>query len=81
MSVTSWRELGRCRGLDPAVFYPDEEDEQAIDEARAVCEPCPVQHQCLEHAIARREKLGVWGGTTWRERRRIIRRRRAQRVA
>ena len=31
---------------------------------------------CLEYAIAVREKEGVWGGATQRERRSIIRRRR-----
>lgn len=76
-----WRDLGRCRGLDPAVFHPDEEDDFAVEHAKAICETCPVRNQCLEHAIARREKLGIWGGTTWRERRRIIRRRRTQRAA
>ena len=77
----SWHEQGSCRGLDPAIFYPDEEDEAAVDAAKVICEACPVCGPCLEHAIARREKLGVWGATTWRERRRIIRRRRSQRVA
>ena len=37
---------------------------------------CPVREACLEHAIAVREKHGVWGGLTARERRRLIRRRR-----
>ncbi|MEZ5140291.1 MAG: WhiB family transcriptional regulator [Acidimicrobiales bacterium] len=37
---------------------------------------CPVQGACLEYAPARREKEGVWGGCTERERRRIIRQRR-----
>ncbi|HUE61162.1 MAG TPA: WhiB family transcriptional regulator, partial [Acidimicrobiales bacterium] len=31
---------------------------------------------CLEWALAVREKDGVWGGATERERRRILRRRR-----
>jgi WhiB family redox-sensing transcriptional regulator len=35
-----------------------------------------VREACLESAIATREKLGVWGGCTARERRRIIRQRR-----
>jgi len=37
---------------------------------------CPVQGACLEYALTRREKEGVWGGCTERERRRIIRQRR-----
>jgi WhiB family redox-sensing transcriptional regulator len=69
-----WRELGACRGLDPAIFYPDD-DEQAVP-AKEVCASCGVRVACLEHALASREKQGVWGGATERERRRIIRQRR-----
>ena len=63
-STASWREMGRCKGEDPA------------DEAKAICAMCMVRETCLESAIATREKLGVWGGCTARERRRIIRQRR-----
>ena len=70
----NWRELGACRGLEPSVFFPEEEDE-AID-AKEVCAGCGVRVACLEHALTIREKQGVWGGATERERRRIIRQRR-----
>ena len=63
-----WRQLGACRGLDPGIFYP-ETDEEA-DSAKAVCGACGVRSACLEHALQRREKQGVWGGCTERERRR-----------
>jgi WhiB family transcriptional regulator, redox-sensing transcriptional regulator len=66
--------LGACRGLDPTIFYPDDEEE--ADVAKQVCEQCGVRLACLDHALARREKAGVWGGHTERERRRIIRQRR-----
>jgi WhiB family redox-sensing transcriptional regulator len=69
-----WRELGACRGLDPGIFYP-ETDEEA-DQAKSVCGECDVRVACLEHALSCREKQGVWGGATERERRRIIRQRR-----
>ena len=69
-----WRALGACRGLDPSIFYPDESDE-ALD-AKAVCAECSVRVACLEHALTFREKQGVWGGATERERRRMIRQRR-----
>jgi WhiB family redox-sensing transcriptional regulator len=70
----SWRDRGACRGLDPEVFYP-ESDEEA-EEAKFVCAECIVKAACLEHALTYREKEGVWGGATERERRRIIRQRR-----
>lgn len=66
--------LGACRGLDPTIFYPDDDDEADI--AKQVCAQCGVRSACLDHALQRREKVGVWGGHTERERRRIIRQRR-----
>jgi WhiB family transcriptional regulator, redox-sensing transcriptional regulator len=69
-----WRKLGACRGLDASIFYPDDDDDAAA--AKAVCEGCGVRAACLEHALISREKAGVWGGATERERRRIIRQRR-----
>ena len=69
-----WRELGACRGLEPTIFYPDDEDEAL--EAKAVCAQCRVEVACLEYALQVREKQGVWGGATERERRRMIRQRR-----
>jgi WhiB family transcriptional regulator, redox-sensing transcriptional regulator len=69
-----WRELGACRGLDPSMFYPD--DDEVCDEAKSVCAGCHVRVACLEYALQHREKQGIWGGATERERRRIIRQRR-----
>jgi WhiB family redox-sensing transcriptional regulator len=43
---------------------------------RKLCAECKVRVACLEHALSIREKQGVWGGATERERRRIIRQRR-----
>jgi WhiB family redox-sensing transcriptional regulator len=70
----SWRTKAACQGLDPAIFYPASEDDG--DEAKAICATCPVRQPCLEYALANRERDGVWGGATEKERRRIIRQRR-----
>jgi WhiB family redox-sensing transcriptional regulator len=56
------------------MFYPDEDE--PCEEAKAVCGGCHVRVACLEHALNQREKQGIWGGATERERRRIIRQRR-----
>lgn len=66
--------LGACRGLDASVFYPDNDEDAAI--ATQVCHECGVRRACLEFALKQREKTGVWGGATERERRRILRQRR-----
>jgi WhiB family redox-sensing transcriptional regulator len=73
-----WVNRSACKGLDPTIFYPATDEE--ADEAKAVCFACPVQGDCLEHAIGNREHNGVWGGATERERQRIIRRRRRLRA-
>jgi WhiB family redox-sensing transcriptional regulator len=70
----TWRSLGACQGLDPAIFFPDSEED--ADEAKSICDECSVRISCLEHALASREKDGVWGGATEKERRRLIRQRR-----
>lgn len=72
----SWRAQAACRGLDTEIFYPIPEDEEAEMAAKAICETCPVREACLEYALGSREREGVWGGTTERERRRIVRQRR-----
>jgi len=33
-----------------------------INEAKAICESCPLLEPCLRGAIVRRESAGVWGG-------------------
>lgn len=73
-NVPVWRQRAACRGVDPDIFYPVSDEE--AEDAKAICRLCPVQEMCLEWALASREKEGVWGGATERERRRIIRRRR-----
>jgi WhiB family redox-sensing transcriptional regulator len=70
----SWRRRAACRGIEPEIFYPVSEEE--AEEAKAVCAQCEVRQACLEFALNNRERDGVWGGATERERRRIIRQRR-----
>jgi WhiB family redox-sensing transcriptional regulator len=70
----AWRQKGACRGLDPTIFYPPTEEEAEM--AKSVCEECHVSETCLEYALGHRERDGVWGGATERDRRRIIRQRR-----
>jgi WhiB family transcriptional regulator, redox-sensing transcriptional regulator len=69
-----WRQRAACRGVDPDIFYPVSEDD--ADEAKNICHECTVRETCLEFALANRERDGVWGGATERERRRMLRQRR-----
>lgn len=58
------------------MFYPDPDDDESAEPAKEVCAVCTVRESCLEYALGYREREGVWGGATERERRRIIRQRR-----
>jgi WhiB family redox-sensing transcriptional regulator len=70
----SWRQSAACRGVDPEIFYAATDED--ADVAKSICAQCMVREPCLEYALANREREGVWGGATERERRRIVRQRR-----
>lgn len=71
---TSWMHESRCRGVNPAQFFPS--DGLGVEAAQRVCAACEVRVDCLEYALTNRIEHGVWGGASERERRRILRRRR-----
>jgi len=77
--MTNWRQRARCRGLDPELFFPGLGESTA--EAKAVCAGCPVRMPCLDYALDTSERHGVYGGLSERERRKIRRRRLAERRA
>jgi len=74
-----WMAGGNCRDEAPAVFFPS--DGVGVEVARRICATCPVKDPCLEYALRNGIDHGVWGGASERERRRIARRRRLERVA
>jgi WhiB family redox-sensing transcriptional regulator len=69
-----WQREAACRGLSlaesQAIFFPSRGD--SIDEARAICDRCPVTEECLAFALAN-NCIGVWAGTSDRQRRRLRR--------
>lgn len=71
-----WMLDARCRGMDPALFFPDESQHdwyRHVAEAQTICLICPVKKDCLEWSLKRGENMGVWGGESERERRKIKR--------
>jgi WhiB family redox-sensing transcriptional regulator len=71
---TDWMALGNCRDEPPSLFFPS--DGVGVEIARRLCATCPVKSPCLEYALRNRIDHGVWGGSSERERRRILRQRR-----
>jgi WhiB family redox-sensing transcriptional regulator len=49
-----------CHVYDPEVWFA--ETPEGVEHAKSLCRSCPVQLQCLEGALDRREPWGVWGG-------------------
>ena len=70
-SPPAWTVDALCAQVDPELFYP--EVGAPNRDAKAVCAGCEVRSECLAYALAHRERFGVWGGTTERERRRMRR--------
>jgi WhiB family redox-sensing transcriptional regulator len=65
----AWHARANCRGLDPALFYAERGGD--TDTPKAVCRGCVVREPCLEDALARAERFGIWGGMATRERKRL----------
>lgn len=71
---TEWMSKGNCRFEPPERFFPS--DGVGVEIAKQICATCPVQTPCLEYALEQRIDHGVWGGTSERQRRRILKARR-----
>lgn len=67
----TWHQEAACRGLDPALFFPDKGEDTAP--AKAVCQGCDVREECLNEALANDEWSGIFGGMSGRQRARLIR--------
>ncbi len=69
----SWMHLGKCTEMDSNLFFPS--DGAGVEVAKKICAECQVKAECLSYALANRIEHGVWGGTSERQRRRILKRR------
>ncbi len=49
-----------CWTADPDLWFA--ESPQHVEDAKALCGPCPLREACLAGALERREPWGVWGG-------------------
>ncbi len=60
----SWQQNAACRGMDPAIFFPDLGNHNHA--AKRVCAGCPVATRCAQAGAT--EEFGVWGGLNPAER-------------
>ena len=81
---TSWINNAKCAipeyaSIADYLFFPGElrgeEKAAATEEARDVCNTCPVRRKCLNFAIQNPEltEYGIWGGLTPSELKRLRR--------
>lgn len=70
-----------CASTDPEIFYAEEiyvpgkvmpiGSKYAYEsQAKSICHECPLINKCLEFALDNYE-MGIWGGTTERDRQRL----------
>lgn len=66
-----------CAETDPDAFFTDEPRDGTLsyrpvysleNQAKKVCSDCPYRLACLKYALDHPEILGIWGGTTEKER-------------
>ncbi len=62
----AWMARAACRGTDTGAFFPGRGE--TLEAVRGVCDGCPVRAECLDFAMADPEIVGMWGGTSARER-------------
>jgi len=67
-----WQERALCSQTDPEAFFPEKGG--STREAKKICTGCEVRGECLEYALEKDERFGIWGGLSERERRRLKRR-------
>ena len=72
----NWMAKGLCANQPPETFCPS--DGVGVEVAKRICTKCPVVDGCLEYALTNRIDHGVWGATSERQRRRILKARRKE---
>lgn len=73
-----WQDDAACGGMNTEMFFSEDEERPSYARtlheaaAKAVCAPCVVRNQCLTAALVG-DEVGVWGGTSTQQRRKIKR--------
>lgn len=64
-----WRRDALCAEVGLELFYP--EKGESTKQAKRICQNCPVRAECLQDALDNRERFGIWGGQSERDRRKL----------
>ena len=66
-----WRTDALCAEVGGTIFFPKKG--ASADPARSICNQCTVVSECLTDALRDDRQVGIRGGLTERERKRILR--------
>lgn len=68
--MTNWKTSAACASKDvnPDIFHAGERHPDAVKQARAVCNGCPVRTPCLLSAYHESDEHGIRAGLTPRQR-------------
>lgn len=72
--MLDWTRRAACLDLDPELFFPismEGPSQSQVEQAKQVCDGCPVREPCLQYALSTRQAYGVWGGTDPGQRREL----------
>ena len=73
LNSETWMEEGLCAEVGNDFWFP--EKGESTKEAKRICAGCSVRARCLQFALDNSSSIsrfGVWGGTSERERRVLL---------
>lgn len=76
VALPSWRRDAACRDFPTDLFFPighGPRAEAQANQAKSICDQCPVRAECLDYSLLINAQFGVFGGLTEDERRRVRR--------
>jgi WhiB family redox-sensing transcriptional regulator len=62
----SWRQKALCSHTSTDTFFPEKGG--SAKNAKQICEQCTVQKQCLDFAMSKNVKYGIWGSQSFIDR-------------
>lgn len=66
-----WMTRAACRDANPEWFYPKSTLSPEAQQALRICRGCPVAEECFRDAMENNEHLGIRGGKTPRQRKKL----------
>lgn len=72
LADADWIADGACASMPPAMFTDEiEHNKRPSITVLHACASCPVRRLCLEWSVRTNQDVGVWAGTTPKDRRRM----------